>query len=127
MSILSKSPFSWVCPECHGPLEQLSSGGLRCRTERIDFEFRDGVVGFLTEDRYARYRQFLHEYQTVRTDEGRSLADPETYRALPFVDLTGRHRAEWRIRGASYRSLLRHVVEPLATATGPLAVAVVAG
>lgn len=119
----SGTPFSWVCPECREPLEALDSGALRCRAEGIEFGRRDGVSSLITEDRFDRYRRFLEEYRTVREHEQRVDVDRVTYRALPFEDLTGRHRFEWRIRARSYRCLLHRVVAPLAAARGCLAVA----
>jgi len=119
----SDAVFRWVCPECRGPLERPAPEIMRCPTEGISFGVRDGVFSFLTRDRFERYRRFLEEYTTVRVDEKRGVADAETYRALPFVDLTARHRVEWRIRSASYRGLMHHVVGPLADARGRLAVA----
>ena len=123
MPIPSDSPFAWVCPECRGPLEQTTPETVRCPSEGIEFGHRDGVLSLLTGTRFERYRQFIADYRTVRADEGRGVADIETYRALPFADLTGRHRDEWRIRSVSFDALRRRVVEPLARSIGRLAVA----
>ena len=55
---------------------------------------------------------FNQEYETVRRAEGRA-GRPEFYQALPFQDLSGRRRADWRIRAASYRALMGRIVQPM--------------
>ncbi len=65
--------------------------------------------------------QFAREYTVVRHAEGWGSSDGAYYRALPFVDLTGRNRAIWRIRARSYATFLENVLEPLESA-GPLRV-----
>jgi SAM-dependent methyltransferase len=115
--------FHWVCPECREPLKPIAAGDLRCSAGGHDFTSHNGVLRLVTEERLAPYRQFLDEYREVRRAEGRAVEDADSYRALPFADLSGRHRAEWRVRAISFRSLLRRVVEPLEATTGSLSVA----
>jgi SAM-dependent methyltransferase len=110
--------FDLVCPECRGPLEPAAAGGLRCAAEGHVFSRRDGVLSLLTDERFAHFSRFLEEYRTVRRDEGRGVDSAASYRALPFVDLGGRHRTEWRIRAASFDALMRLVVAPMAEAAG---------
>src|SRR5438093_8459185 len=57
--------------------------------------------------------QFTREYTTVRRAEGWGSADRAYYQALPFVDLTGRFPAIWRIRARSYATFVSQVVEPM--------------
>ena len=63
-------------------------------------------------DRSAYYDQFVKEYETVRQAEGRGSDDSAYYRALPFVDLTGKLSPDWRIRATSFRALIEHVIAP---------------
>ena len=57
--------------------------------------------------------QFVREYRHVRRAEGWGSNDPAYYRALPYRDLSGRHRQVWRVRATSYTTLLTCVLEPL--------------
>ena len=115
---MSRVEFDFVCPECRGPLEPATRGKLRCPAEGHVYSRRDGVLSFLTDERFEHYRRFLDEYRTVRQDEDRDVDKSASYRALPFADLMGHHRTEWRIRAASFDALMRHVVAPMAETVG---------
>ncbi len=74
----------------------------------------------LGEGRQQAFREFVTQYETVRTAEARRVQDPEHLRALPFRDRSRRRSYEWRIRARSYRALLTRVVGPLEAAShGP--------
>lgn len=62
-------------------------------------------------DRAVR-EQFLRDYATIRSAEGRGSLDREYYRALPDRDLSGRNREQWNIRARSYQYFVRHVLAP---------------
>ena len=116
--------FDVVCPECRGPLSRLDDGRLRCSTDGNEYPVHDGIPRLITDHRFAGYRRFLDEYETVRTAEGRGVTDAASYRALPFADLDGRHRGEWRIRAASFHAMMELVVAPMAEeAAHPLTIA----
>ena len=110
---MSRVEFDLVCPECRGPIEPAGKGKRRCVAEGHIYSRRDGVLSLLTDERFEYYSRFLEEYRTVRRDEGRGVADADAYRALPFADLEGHHRAEWRIRAASFDALMQLVVAPM--------------
>ena len=114
---MSRIEFDFVCPECRGPLESAGKGKQRCPAENHVFSRRDGVLSLITDERFEHYLRFLEEYRTVRQDEGRGVDESASYRALPFADLEGRHRAEWRIRAASFDAMMRLVVAPMAKET----------
>jgi len=106
--------FDFVCPECRGPLSQLEDGRLRCQTDGNEYPIVDAIPRLITSKRFETYRQFLEEYETVRRAEGRGATDEAAFRALPFADLDGRHRNEWRIRARSFHALMELVVAPMA-------------
>ena len=58
-------------------------------------------------------RTFLEQYAIIRHAEGRGSSEPEYYRALPWRDLSGKNKAQWKIRARSYRhfeqTLLRDI------------------
>lgn len=63
--------------------------------------------------RIKYYKQFMHEYAFIHNSEGRGSQTPDYFRALPFRDLSGLFEEDWRIRGTSFKSLLKYVIEPL--------------
>lgn len=111
---MSRVEFGLVCPECRADLEPTGSGKLKCPAGGHLYARRDGILSLLTDERFEHYRRFLEEYQTVRRDENRGVEESASYRALPFADLQGRHRTEWRIRAASFDAMMRLVVAPMA-------------
>ncbi len=67
----------------------------------------------LLPEREPAFAQFRREYETVRLAEGRGGTNPDYYRSLPYRDLTGRMAEDWKVRAASYDSLVEKVVGPL--------------
>ncbi|MGA3187693.1 MAG: class I SAM-dependent methyltransferase [Bryobacteraceae bacterium] len=63
-------------------------------------------------------QQFLADYRTIRSAEGRGSQDSSYYRALPYRDLSGKNSAQWTIRGKSYRYFEHKILAPLERETG---------
>jgi len=105
--------FAFACPQCGAALELVAPDAQHCPVDGLSFRREDGIWRFLTPERAVYFRQFLEEYATIRRAEGRGSNDPAYYRALPFDDLTARHRRDWRIRARSYRALIDRVLQPL--------------
>lgn len=72
-----------------------------------------GIWRALAPEREERFRQFILEYQRVRSQEGRGSSRPEYYLTLPHDDLTGRNTWQWRIRGRSFRFLEQRIFPQL--------------
>jgi len=66
----------------------------------------------MISDGIAR-KQFLQEYGHIRRMEGRGSEDSAYYRALPFEDLSGRHRDMWAMRAKTYRYFEKRVLDPM--------------
>jgi len=64
-----------------------------------------GVYNALAPDREVKFRQFVHDYESVRAKEGRGSDRSDYYLALPFKDLTGRNAWQWSIRARTFRFL----------------------
>jgi SAM-dependent methyltransferase len=110
-----------ACPRCHGVLHSQGSKGLVCPKDRLIFSQRDGIWRCLLPGRKEYYAQFLSEYDAVRTTEGRGSHEPAYYQALPFSDLTGRFRQDWRLRSRTFRTFIDRVLAPLENnRSGPL-------
>jgi ubiquinone/menaquinone biosynthesis C-methylase UbiE len=98
-----------------GSLDPLDGSAHRtCKNCHFVLISANGICRALTAERVEHFRQFVHEYQTVRTLEGRGSTRPDYYLGLPYADLTGRNQWQWRIRGASYRFLERRLLPCLA-------------
>jgi ubiquinone/menaquinone biosynthesis C-methylase UbiE len=66
----------------------------------------------MTSDGVAR-KQFLKEYGHIRHMEGRGSRDDAYYEALPFEDLSGRHRDMWAMRATTYRYFEHKILAPM--------------
>jgi SAM-dependent methyltransferase len=95
------------CPNCSkdlGKLETLDRSAIAtCAGCHLTLSNQGGIWRALTPDRQERFRQFAHEYQEVRAVEGRGSSNPDFYLRLPYEDITGRNRWQWKIRAASFR------------------------
>ena len=105
--------FRFACPVCKTPLTRLNADKLRCPADGGLYSRQEGIWRFITPQQRLDYRQFIQEYEAVRSAEGRGSTDPAYYRELPFKDLSGRFSSDWKIRSQSYRALLHTVVAPL--------------
>lgn len=99
--------LSLRCPRClesRGTLDALDPS-CRPSCRRCDFVFLNsqGIWRTLAPDREEHFRQFVREYQAVRALEGRGSSSADFYLKLPYEDLTGRNRWQWKIRARSYR------------------------
>jgi SAM-dependent methyltransferase len=108
----------WIfaCPECRAalvPAPDTVHEAARCPCCDAVYPRQDGVWRLLGRGRAEALRPFVTEYETVRCAEGRGGKSLRQLRALPFRDLSGRRRYEWRIRATSYAALVRRVLRPL--------------
>jgi SAM-dependent methyltransferase len=78
----------------------------------------------LADGREKALRQFIEQYETVRTAERRGVDNPAHLRALPFRDRTRSRSYEWYVRSQSYKVLIHRGLRPLERAsTGALRIA----
>ena len=130
----------FACPRCRAALEETGPDELRCPDDGLRFQRIDGIWRFLLPGRAAYFEQFIRDYETVRRAEGRG-GDPDYYRALPYLELTGRKSPDcaagvvpaalrtdgttpsgWRIRAASFDAFFGQVFRPLERPDAPLTV-----
>lgn len=111
-------PLKLACPRCHTLLQLETESLAVCPADQLQFSRVDGVWRCLLPERVSHFTQFIDDYRTVRAREGRGAADALYYESLPFVDVTGRFQADWRIRAASYRTFLKRVLEPFEVEAG---------
>jgi ubiquinone/menaquinone biosynthesis C-methylase UbiE len=95
------------CPNCSRDLGALDtmdpSATASCPGCHFTLSNQGGIWRALAPDRQERFRRFAREYQEVRALEGRGSSNPDFYLRLPYEDVTGLHRWQWQIRGASFR------------------------
>jgi SAM-dependent methyltransferase len=105
--------FVLACPRCHTLLPSTADPtSLICPRDGLTFKQSDGIWRFLLPERVAYLSQFLQEYEQVRVAEGWGGPDAAHYRALPFVDRSGRYAGIWRIRAKSFRVLCKRLLPP---------------
>jgi SAM-dependent methyltransferase/uncharacterized protein YbaR (Trm112 family) len=102
-----------ACPSCRVALTALDDDKKVCPVCGAVYPRTDGIWRLLAAGRQDAFRQFIQQYETVRTAEGRRVQEPIHLRALPFRDLSRKRPYEWFIRSRSYDALIRHVVRPL--------------
>jgi SAM-dependent methyltransferase len=102
------------CPACHhGPCMPASLSEPSCLACGYVFPEFDGIYNALLPDRESTFRQFIHDYESVRAKEGRGSSSDNYYLALPFKDLTGRNVWQWRIRARTLRFMEKHLLPNL--------------
>ncbi|MFO7539715.1 MAG: class I SAM-dependent methyltransferase [Chloroflexota bacterium] len=104
--------FTFACPLCRTPWPPPYGQSLTCPHDQLTFSQIDGIWRCLLPQRAAHLHQFMQEYEAVRRAEGWGSSDPAYYRALPFVDKSGRYASIWHIRARSYRTLQKRLLPP---------------
>lgn len=105
--------MEFCCPQCRAELIPLDANTLFCEAENLTYMRESGIWHLLAPEREEHFKRFLTEYATVRKAEGRWSDDPEYYRRLPFQDMTGYFKNDWRIRARSFLALQKKVIRPM--------------
>jgi ubiquinone/menaquinone biosynthesis C-methylase UbiE len=103
----------FICPRCRTKLERSAPDRVLCPQDGLEFWKVDGIWRFLLPESEAHYARFIADYEVVRRSEGRGSDSAAYYRALPFKDLTGSFKADWRIRARSFNVLVKNVLTRL--------------
>jgi SAM-dependent methyltransferase len=103
----------FICPRCRTKLERTTPERFTCPQDGLEFWNVDGIWRFLLPESEAHYARFIRDYETIRAAEGRGGNSDKYYRALPFKDLSGHHKADWRIRARSFNVLVNKVLTRL--------------
>ena len=99
-----------VCTHLIGALDASFVSEKACGLCGFVLREHSGIWNSIAPHRQRRLRQFMQEYQEVRTREGRGSSSPDYYLALPYADLTGRNSWQWSIRSLTFRYFLRKVL-----------------
>jgi ubiquinone/menaquinone biosynthesis C-methylase UbiE len=103
----------FICPRCQTKLERVTAERVTCPRDGLDFWKIDGIWRFLLPESEAHYAQFIKDYESIRRSERRGSTSQSYYRALPFRDLRGHHKADWSIRARSFNLLVKNVLTRL--------------
>lgn len=103
----------FICPRCQTTLERIAPDRLTCPQDGLEFRREDGIWRFLLPESEAHYARFIADYEAIRRYEQRGSTSTNYYRALPFKDLSGRFRTDWRIRARSFNVLVKNVLARL--------------
>ena len=105
--------WNFACPSCRSGLTSTKPDERFCPRCDVTYRQTAGIWRLLVAGRQDAFREFVHQYETVRIAEGRAMPSAAHLRALPFRDLSKRRRYEWHIRAKSYETLIRRVVAVL--------------
>lgn len=103
----------FICPRCQTTLDRVTPERVTCPRDGLEFWKVDGIWRFLLPESEAHYKRFMADYESIRRSEGRGSNSANYYRALPFKDLNGEHKADWRIRARSFKVLVNRVLTPI--------------
>src|SRR5215472_5624314 len=116
-AVVMQKGLNLRCPSC---LEAMGSVNLfddstRSACAQCGFALlnTEGIWRALAPDREERFRQFVREYQAVRSREGRGSCCADFYLALPYADLTGRSNWQWKIRARSFSFFVEKLLPEL--------------
>lgn len=85
--------FSFVCERCKHELYKVN-----------------GIWRAMLPQRSDYFREFMANYQRIRSSEGRGSATAEFYLNLPYKDLTGINKDQWAIRARTFRCFEREIL-----------------
>ncbi|HET6594200.1 MAG TPA: class I SAM-dependent methyltransferase [Anaerolineales bacterium] len=103
----------FICPRCRTRLERTTPERFTCPHDGLEFWNVDGIWRFLLPESEAHYARFIRDYETIRLSEGRGSTSAKYYRALPFKDLSGQFKRDWKIRARSFQALENKVLTKL--------------
>jgi SAM-dependent methyltransferase len=95
------------CPRCSANL--LSFNCPKCGFQLYE---QSGIIHALPPMRVDYYSRFIDDYERIRAAEGRGSKQNDFYLGLPYRDISGRNRRQWRIRARSYNYLTKRIVTP---------------
>lgn len=95
------------CPRCRADL-----AGSDCLLCGFHFASCEGIIDAVPPERASHYARFIEDYERIRSIEGRGSGRGAFYLRLPYADISGRNRAQWRIRARTYESLMAQILKP---------------
>jgi SAM-dependent methyltransferase len=109
-----------LCWQCSAPLAEMTpktrtgSGVRVCPGCGTATQYIDGIWRSLSPQRIDHFRDFIAEYEFIRSAEGRGSSHSEYYLSLPYKDISGRNSDQWMIRARTFRMIKQRIVAPLA-------------
>ena len=109
-----------LCWHCGGALSEITeatlndSGVCVCSHCGTATAYHNGIWIAISPRRLDRFRQFIADYEFIRTAEGRGSSKPDYYLDLPYADISGRNGKQWAIRAHTFQTIERLILTPLA-------------
>lgn len=110
---LSTDAFPLCCWNCGSVLNSRVSGNHQCAHCGTVTLHDEGIWRSISPALAESLDRFIVEYEFIREAEARGSNNPTYYLALPYVDITGKLTAQWKIRAATYRYLERKILSRL--------------
>ncbi len=105
------SSISMACPTCREVLNT-DAATAYCASCGISYACQDQIWRLLRSGREQFFARWVKEYEHIRRKEGRDFHDdPAEYLTLPFVPAKNRHAFEWAVRAATYRLLVKRLLD----------------
>jgi len=73
----------------------------------------NGIWKALPTQRASHYAQFVEDYETIRSAEGRGSRDGDYYCKLPYAAASDPNAAQWKIRARTYEFLKDQILPAL--------------
>jgi SAM-dependent methyltransferase len=121
-----RSPVPMVtllCWQCSAPLAEMTpetrtgSGVRVCPGCKTTTQYINGIWHSLSPQGINHFRDFIAEYEFIRSAEGRGSTYSEYYLSLPYKDISGRNSDQWMIRARTFRTMEQRILAPLAKLT----------
>jgi SAM-dependent methyltransferase len=109
-----------LCWHCSAALTEMTktdgddSGFSMCAHCGNETAYRNGIWIAISPQRRERFRQFISDYEFIRSSEGRGSSQAEYYLSLPYKDISGRNGDQWAIRAHTFQTMERQILAPLA-------------
>ena len=104
------------CPVCRRQMQSPASSDFTetsCTGCGFVMHQTGHVLRALPGERESHFQQFVTQYETVRSQEGRGSLDSEYYLSLPFRDVTGNNAWQWQIRRKTFQHFVDKILVPI--------------
>jgi SAM-dependent methyltransferase/ribosomal protein S27AE len=109
------------CPRCGNSIGYLpdNDATLVCSRCTVKIPCEQGVWKALLPEREVHFSRFVEDYQFIRASEGRGSVTADYYLALPYRDLSGRNRGQWKIRARTFRYIETRILPQITSIANP--------
>lgn len=103
----------FICPRCRTGLDRVSSDRLVCPQDGLEYWNIAGIWRFLLPESQAHYHPFIEQHESVRCIQADNPPNADSYRALPYKDLSEGSAKAWVNRARSFNVLVKKLLTPI--------------